>query len=109
MRGLEFENAAVTDNMEKMDIQAVGRTYRCSKCAKEQEVDIVGRDQVAEAKSRNFKGVKNAGKQARRVRDIQQKLFGPTKNPRAKLDGSLEDVEQSAAKYLERGFDVEKV
>lgn len=109
MRGYSFENKAVEANMEFLDIQAVGRVYRCKKCGQEQEVDIVGTERVAESKSRTFKGVKGKSKQARRVRDIQRKMFKPSLNPLSKLDGSLSDAAQSQGKYLERGFDVELV
>ncbi|WP_342373772.1 DUF4150 domain-containing protein [Myxococcus stipitatus] len=109
MRGPEFENKAVQANMEFMKIQTVGQGYKCKKCGQYQEVDIVGQSRVAEAKSRKFKGVKNASKQSRRVRDIQQKLFDKSQNPLAKLDGSIPDNPDSAKKYLERGFDVEIV
>lgn len=110
LRGLAFENKAVADNMEEMKIKSVSQIYRCvAGCKAEQEVDIAGEDQVAESKSRNFKGVKRKGDQSRKVRDIQHKVFSPAKNPRAKLDGSLPDADASAAKYLARGFDVEKV
>lgn len=107
MRGLAFENKAVADNQPKMDIQSVGAVYKCKKCGQEQEVDVVGKKQVAEAKSRTYKGVKGKSKQARRVRDIQHKMFDPTQNPLAKLDGSMADHADSTKKYLERGFNVE--
>lgn len=108
-RGYAFEPKAVDANMKKMDIQKVGAMYKCQKCGQDQEVDVVGKDQIAEAKSRNAKQVKKKGAQARRLRDIQQKLFSKDKNPRAKLDESLDDVNDSRDKYLERGFDVETV
>jgi len=108
-RGYAFENDAIDANKDKMDIQKVGAMYRCQKCGQEQEVDIVGKDQIGEAKSRNATQVKKKGKQARRLRDIQQKCFSSDKNPRAKLDGSLSDVEDSKQKYQERGFDGEVV
>lgn len=69
----------------------------------------MGKDQVAEAKSRSAKGVEDKRDQCRRIRDIQQKLFNPAMNPRAKLDGSKSDVGESTAIYLRRGFDVEVV
>lgn len=107
MRGYVFENKAVDANMAFLNIQAVGREYICELCSQMQDVDIVGDKRVAEAKSRNFAGVKKKSKQARRLRDIQQKLFDRNQKPLAKLDGSLPDHEESAGKYLERGFDVE--
>ena len=109
VRGYSFENKGVEANMKKMNIKAVGRIYQCAKCGQEQEVDIAGENRVAESKSRKFKGVKNSSKQARRVRDIQQKVFDKSQNPLSKLDGSLPDNAESQAKYLERGFDVEIV
>ncbi|WNZ61371.1 DUF4150 domain-containing protein [Myxococcus sp. MxC21-1] len=109
MRGYSFENKAVEANMTFMSIQTVGREYICELCKQKQDVDIVGDKRIAEAKSRNFEGVKKKSRQARRIRDIQQKLFDKNQNPLAKLDGGLEDHEKSAGKYLERGFDVEIV
>jgi hypothetical protein len=108
-RGYAFENKAIDANMAEMDIKRVGAMFKCRKCQQDQEVDIVGKDQIAEAKSRKFNQVKKKGKQARRLRDIQQKRFDKGKNPRSKLDGSLSDVTDSTNKYLERGFDVEVV
>lgn len=108
-RGYEFENTAIDANMEEMDIQKCGVEYKCKKCGQAQEVDIVGKDQIAEAKSRSAKKVKSKGGQARRIRDIQQKKFNIEKNPRAKLDGTLTDATESGEKYLERGFEVETV
>lgn len=106
-RGYAFENIAIDKNMVGMDIQRAGADFKCGKCGQNQDVDIVGKDQVAEAKSRKFKGVKNKSKQARRIRDIQQKLFNKDKNPLAKVDSTKPDVSKSVDKYLERGFDVE--
>ena len=108
-RGYEFENTAIDANMEEMDIQKCGVEYKCKKCGQTQEVDIVGKDQIAEAKSRSAKKVKSKGAQARRIRDIQQKKFNVDKNPRAKLDGTMTDAAESGEKYLERGFEVETV
>jgi hypothetical protein len=109
MRGSAFENKAIDTNMEEMKIKKCSVQYKCSKCGQEQEVDIVGEDQVAEAKSRNFKQVKKRSDQARRIRDIQHKMINPGKNSRAKLDGAMSDSAQSTSKYLDRGFDVEVV
>lgn len=108
-RGYDFENKAIDENMQKLDIQAIGRIYECDNCHIEQEVDIVGKNRVAESKSRNFNGVKKKGKQSHRVRDIQQKLFDKGQNPLAKIDGNLADHAQSTDKYLGRGFNVEVV
>ncbi len=108
-RGYAFENKAIDSNMKLMDIQRVGALFRCAKCKQEQEVDIVGKDQIGEAKSRSFKQVSKKGAQSRRLRDIQQKKFSPAKNPRAKLDGELSDVGQTVEKYRQRGFDGEVV
>jgi uncharacterized Zn-binding protein involved in type VI secretion len=108
-RGYAFENSAIDANMEIMEIQKVGAMFVCSKCGQDQEVDIVGKGQIGEAKSRKFGKVRKRGAQARRLRDIQQKLFNRNKNPRAKLDGSFDDVNLSVEKYQERGFDSEIV
>ncbi len=109
MRGYSFENKGVDANMKKMNIQSVGKVFECARCQQTQEVDIAGDNRVAECKSRKFKGVKSASKQARRIRDIQHKVFDKTQNPLSKLDSSLPDHAASQAKYLERGFDVEVV
>jgi len=106
-RGYLFENKSIDDNKDKLDIQKTSVLYRCSLCGEEQEIDIVGIDQIAEAKSRQFKGVKKKKKQATNCLDIQTKLFDPSKKPLAKLDGTLSDVKQSQLKYKERGFDTE--
>lgn len=108
-RGYAFENKAIDTNMKEMKIKKCSVMYKCSLCGQDQEVDIVGEDQVAESKSRNFKQVSKRSQQARRIRDIQHKLISPAKNPRAKLDGSMSDATQSTEKYLGRGFDVEVV
>jgi hypothetical protein len=108
-RGYAFENTAIDANMKIMDIQKVSAVFACKKCQQDQEVDIVGREQIGETKSRSFKQINTKGAQARRLRDIQQKLFGKKNNPRAKLDGSFDDVDKSVKKYQQRGFDGEVV
>ena len=107
MRGLEFEKKAIQNNKEKLPIEACGKEYVCKKCGKNQEIDIAGGGRVAEAKSRNFKGVKNKSAQSQRIKSIQKQFADPSKKPLAKIDNSLPDSGQSAAKYKERGFDVE--
>ena len=57
----------------------------------------------------SFKQVSKKGAQSRRLRDIQQKKFSSAKNPRAKLDGEIPDVDQTVEKYKERGFEGEVV
>jgi uncharacterized Zn-binding protein involved in type VI secretion len=109
LRGCLFENTAIAANMRKIDIQETSAIYECTKCPAKQEVDIVGKNQIAEAKSRNARGTQRSKPQATRLVDIQAKLFDPSKKPLAKLDGSLSDVKDSEAIYLRRGFEVEIV
>lgn len=108
-KGPLFENHAIDSNMEKMNIQATSVVYRCSRagCGAEQEVDIKGEKQIAEAKSRTAKGWKSKGEQCRNYREIQSQLFGASTPPLAKMDKSMPDVAESQAKLLERGHQVE--
>ena len=108
-RGYEFEKKAVIDNKEKLPIDKCSKEYRCKKCKKTQEVDIAGDDRVAEAKSRKSKGVKNKSDQCKRLKSIQSQHFDSGKKPLAKIDGDLEDVQQSKEIYKRRGFEVEIV
>jgi hypothetical protein len=108
-RGYDFENIAIDANKDKLDIQCCGREYLCSECGIEQEVDIMGKDQIAEAKSRTEKGVKNKKKQCNNLFDIQKKLFQGDTPPLAKLDGTLSDVSGSEGIYKRRGFATEIV
>jgi hypothetical protein len=108
-RGYEFEKKAVIDNKEKLPIDKCSKEYKCKKCKKTQEVDIVGNDRVAEAKSRNSKGVKNKSSQCKRLKSIQSQHFDPSKKPLAKIDGDLDDVQESKEIYERRGFEVEIV
>jgi hypothetical protein len=108
-QGPLFENAAIDDNMEKLEIQATSAIYKCTVCGAEQEVDIVGKNQIAEAKSRNANQVKKKGKQSKNYKEIQKQLIDKDKNPVAKLNGNKSDVDESKEKYIERGFDVEVV
>jgi hypothetical protein len=106
-RGYEFENKAIRANADKLDIQATSVEYRCQKCGQMQEVDMLGKVQLAEAKSRRFRQIKSRRQQAKRLVDIQNKIVNPGKKPLAKLDGNLADAADSASKYQDRGFDVE--
>jgi len=108
-RGYEFEKKAVIDNKEKLPIDKCSKYYKCNICKKDQEVDIVGDDRVAEAKSRNSKGVKNKSSQCKRLKSIQSQHFDPSKKPLAKIDGDLEDAQKSKEIYERRGFEVEIV
>jgi len=108
-RGYEFEKKAVIDNKEKLPIDKCSKEYKCKKCKKTQEVDIVGDNRVAEAKSRKTKGVKNKSSQCKRLKSIQSQHFDPGKKPLAKIDGDLEDVHESKKIYERRGFEVEIV
>jgi uncharacterized Zn-binding protein involved in type VI secretion len=109
LRGYLFENKAIEANMVKLDIQAGTSIYKCTKCGADQEVDIIGKNQIAESKSRDARGVKKKKLQASRLKDIQTKLFDPSKKPLAKLDGTLSDVKDSESIYMRRGFEVEIV
>ncbi|VAW64470.1 hypothetical protein MNBD_GAMMA11-557 [hydrothermal vent metagenome] len=108
-RGYEFEKKAVIDNKNKLPIDKCSKEYRCKKCKINQEVDIVGGDRVAEAKSRKSKGVKKKSGQCKRLKGIQTQLFDPGKKPLAKIDGELGDVQNSKEIYERRGFEVEIV
>lgn len=108
-RGYVFEKKAVIDNKEKLPIDKCSKQYKCDICAKTQEVDITGGERVAEAKSRNAKGVKKKSGQSKRLKGIQAQHFDPDKKPLAKIDGELDDVEESRQIYERRGFDVEIV
>jgi hypothetical protein len=108
-RGYEFEKKAVIDNKEKLPIDKCSKEYKCKKCKKTQEVDIVGNGRVAEAKSRNSKGVKNKSSQCKRLKSIQSQHFDASKKPLAKIDGDLDDVQESKEIYERRGFEVEIV
>lgn len=109
IRGYEFEKKAIIHNKEKLPIEKCGKVYRCKKCKKEQEVDIVGGNRVAETKSRTSKGVKNKSDQCKRLKSIQSQLFDPSKKPLAKIDGDLNDFSKSKEIYERRGFEVECV
>lgn len=106
-RGPEFENTAIDANMDKMKIKATKVIYKCRICSAQQEVDIKGEKQIAEAKSRSAKGWKNAGAQAKNYREIQSQLLDPKTPPLAKMDKSRPDVDASRAKMAERGHATE--
>jgi hypothetical protein len=108
-RGYEFEKKAVIDNKKKLPIDKCSKEYRCKKCKINQEVDIAGDDRIAEAKSRQSKGVKNKASQCKRLKSIQSQHFDSSKKPLAKIDGDLEDVHKSKEIYERRGFEVEIV
>ncbi len=108
-RGYLFENKSIDKNMEKMKIEKTSAEYVCVICGVNQEVDIVGKDQVAESKSRNINQVKKKGRQSRNIKQIQKQLFGSNSSPLAKLDGTLGDVADSAEKYNDRSFAIEIV
>lgn len=108
-RGYVFEKKAVIDNRDKLPIDKCSKEYKCKKCKKNQEVDVVGGGRVAEAKSRKSKGVKNKSSQCKRLKSIQSQHFDSSKKPLAKIDGELEDVQKSKEIYERRGFEVEIV
>ena len=108
-RGDEFEKKAVIDNKNKLPIDKCSKKYKCIKCPKTQEVDIVGNGRVAEAKSRKSKNVQKKSAQCKRLKGIQSQHFNPDKKPLAKIDGDLDDAEESRTIYERRGFDVEVV
>lgn len=113
MRGHQFEKDAIELNGKRRPIESTGRIYKCRRCGAEQSVDINFKDgQLAEAKSRNYNGIKKASKQAQRYTDLQSQLNRQNKTsfrPLAKLDDDLPDSEQSATKYSERGFETERL
>jgi hypothetical protein len=109
-RGPEFENQAIEANMDVLEIRATSVIYRCTKCGAEQEVDILGKDRIAEAKSRTKKGWKNAAPQHKNYRDIQGQVFGEGTRPLGKADNSkLTDDDQKWLndKLNDRGLDCE--
>ncbi|WP_431688063.1 hypothetical protein [Hahella sp. NBU794] len=108
-RGYAFENRAIEDNLPKMNLVSAGAEYKCKKCGQDQEVDVVGDRQIGEAKSTNANQYKNKGKQRKRLRDIQSKLFDPSLPPRAKIDGQNEDHQELKKRYENSGFEVEVV
>jgi hypothetical protein len=110
IRGYLFENKSIQRNMDVLGIQATSVLYRCTNkgCKQTQEVDIVGRDRIAESKSRNLKQVSSKGAQRQRLKEISQQCFNDNK-PLAKLDGDLDDSDQSRDYYAARGFDTEIV
>lgn len=108
-RGYDFENTAIDANVDILNIQACGAEFECTKCGISQEVDIVGENQVAEAKSRTAKGVKNKKKQCNNYLDIQKKNFDADTPPLAKLDSNHPQHEAAGAVYTRRGFATEVV
>jgi hypothetical protein len=106
-KGPEFENTAIDANMDKMKIQATSLIYRCHRCGEEQEVDIKGENQIAEAKSRTAKGWKNKSKQSRNYREIQSQVFGSETPPLAKLDKDMPDAAESQGIMSGRGHATE--
>ena len=109
MRGYEFENKAIRDNLKKMNLLSASAKYKCTKCGADQEVDVVGERQIGEAKSSNKKQYSKKGMQRRSLKDIQEKLFDATKKPRAKLDANHKDYEMVREKYARSGFETEAV
>jgi len=105
--GPEFENRAIDENMDKLDIKATSVIYKCRLCPEQQEVDILGKDRIAESKSRTNKGWKNSSKQHRNYTEIQQQVFGGGE-PLAKAEGSkLSDVTDFQDRLSRRGFGTE--
>ena len=109
MRGSAFEAKAIADNKVKLPVESCGKVYICTVCGKEQEVDVVGGNRVAEAKSRNAKQVRKRSDQCKRLKGIQAQCLDPQKAPLAKLDGNLEDAAESAKIYERRGFAIELI
>jgi hypothetical protein len=112
-RGYDHENTAIDKNMNTMPIEATSVIYECDLCHDKQEVDILGaNNQVAEAKSRKAKKVKDKRKQAKNYKDIQRQLNaekGTSHKPLAKTDSSLPDAADAKEIYEGRGFDVEPI
>jgi hypothetical protein len=103
-KGYEFENHCIDANMEKLRIEKVSVTYKCSICGQVQEVDIVGEDQIAECKNKK----KADMKQADRLKDIQSKIKGGGK-PMAKINENHEKARSLKKTYGGAGFQTEMV
>lgn len=98
--------------MKEMEIQATSVQFECvgADCSATQEVDILGKNQIAEAKSATAANIdKKGSKQARHYRQIQEQLFGAGTKPRGKLDASRTDVAETAEHFSRRGHQVEQV
>ncbi len=107
--GPEFEVQAIDANRDKLEIEATSVEYKCSLCSLDQEVDILGKEKLAEAKSRNKKGWKNVRDQHKNYVEIQQQVFDRGR-PLAKADGgklSRNDKNWFRNKLDSRGFDTE--
>ena len=90
--------------MEKLKIEKVSVMYKCKACGQNQEVDIVGKDQIAECKSKNKADLK----QATRLKDIQAKVKGGGK-PMAKLNNNHKKSKSLEKAYEKAGFVAEMV
>jgi hypothetical protein len=106
-KGPEFENEAIDKNMEKLQVQATSVEFKCSKCGIQQEVDIVGKDQIAEAKNRTAKGVKGASQQHKNYRDIQAKRFNKEQKPVGKFPKDHPEATDVESIFSRRGFQAE--
>jgi len=118
-RGYNFEADAIEENGKLREIEATDRKYRCARCGKETEVDILFKDgQIGEASSKKAKQVASGKRdQAKLQNDLQRQLNQDTNTthmPMAKVDNSKDlnnTVDQNGRSskqiFEERGYQVE--
>jgi hypothetical protein len=110
IRGPLFENIAIESNRVKMNIQYTGVHFGCSLCGQPQEVDIIGENQLGEAKSQCLDlTLAKIDEQAPRLLSISRQLYGTKTQPLAKLDKSRVDHPDTAKLWSSFGFDTEIV
>ena len=103
-KGYRFENHCIDANMKKLKIEKVSVMYKCEQCGQNQEVDIVGEDQIAECKNKK----KADMEQAKRLKDIQAKTKGGGK-PLAKINANHKKSGKLEKTYGSNGFQTEMV
>lgn len=103
-KGYLFENHCIDTNMEKLEIEKVSVMYQCDLCKQNQEVDIVGKDQIAECKNKK----KSDMEQAQRLKDIQTKVKGDG-SPLAKINEGHKKSKRLEKTYGNAGFETELV
>jgi hypothetical protein len=111
LRGPLFENHAIKDNIPKMGIKTTSIEYVCNLCKLRAEVDMLGADRLAEAKSKSLRGNRESIRnQADKLLSLQKALY-PTSNakPLVKLHQHHPDVGRSRAAWERKGFDVELI
>lgn len=108
IRGHLFEIWATASNIARMDIQCASRYYICA-CGQEQEVDIVGKTRLGEAKSKSLQLTKDDMEdQPPRLLSIQKQHFSDSK-PLAKLDTTRPKISKIKNEWEKAGFEVEMV